>query len=320
MITFTPSPTIEELSSFLKDNYRLGTTHVQLLQNMDDWVYQVEDDSGRLYKLKLLQKPARNVQQKFHVVTTWLKHLNQVLDVNFAVALPNAQGAILTTVTFSGFKLAVLYPWQSGEILEEYEVRKMYELGRLVGKMHTATTSYQAKPIESARIDHFWVISRVQPLLNGVGLLLNMSYEEEKRLSDNIEYLARYLQDLGYDQSFGWIHSDLHRNNLIVQDEQVTILDFDDALQAHFMVDLGVLFNEFEEYSEDGHKFRSSFLNGYQKIRPLDVPKKQLYLFQHIADMIYAHWLFSLAQRENQHPKLQYGWQALQNLIQMKQL
>lgn len=100
--------------------------------------------------------------------------------------------------------------------------------------------------------------------------------------------------------SFGLIHNDFHQGNLIIDDETITVIDFDDCSFNWFAQDLAVFFYHayWQNSSFNGgdavfiEKFLKAFFKGYKTENTLhDDSIKQIPIFLKLRE-IYLYQLF----------------------------
>ena len=93
---------------------------------------------------------------------------------------------------------------------------------------------------------------------------------DDRRVVDAVaDRLRPLLVSLPRDpSSFGLIHSDLHRGNLLYQRGGVAAIDFDDCGWGWFAYDLATILSSAERFGA-GPRERDACLDAYARVRPL---------------------------------------------------
>jgi Ser/Thr protein kinase RdoA (MazF antagonist) len=90
---------------------------------------------------------------------------------------------------------------------------------------------------------------------------------------------------------FGVIHADLHPGNLLVRDDGLAIIDFDDAAFGWRMYDIAVALTH-QQTATDFEAVRDAFLAGYREVRDLpEAEALQLSSFLLVRDLVQLGWL-----------------------------
>ena len=90
---------------------------------------------------------------------------------------------------------------------------------------------------------------------------------------------------------FGMIHADLHPGNLLVREDGLAIIDFDDAAFGWRMYDIAVALTH-QQAAPDFVAVRDAFLAGYREVRDLpEAEAKQLSDFLLVRDLVQLGWL-----------------------------
>ncbi len=72
---------------------------------------------------------------------------------------------------------------------------------------------------------------------------------------------------------YGLIHADIHANNILINDNQLAVIDFDDCGYGWYLYDLGSAVSKF---SYGLHDMLRSLVSGYERLRPLTEEDKQI--------------------------------------------
>jgi Ser/Thr protein kinase RdoA (MazF antagonist) len=93
--------------------------------------------------------------------------------------------------------------------------------------------------------------------------------EERRQLSRLSDVVAARLERFGTEPArFGLVHADLRLANILVDDERLTVIDFDDCGFSWFMYDLACALT-FNEGRADVDDLIAAWVDGYRSIGPL---------------------------------------------------
>ena len=111
--------------------------------------------------------------------------------------------------------------------------------------------------------------------------------------------MQQELRLLGKDASlWGLIHADLHRDNILIHQGNVGVIDFDDCGWGYYMLDIASVLDSFfrrvVKQPEDYLSLRNAYLKGYDRIRalPSDVDV-HLRTVKVMRDMITVNFILS---------------------------
>ena len=102
--------------------------------------------------------------------------------------------------------------------------------------------------------------------------------------------LAAYGQS---DDRFGLIHADIRLANLLVDDGQVRVIDFDDSGFAWFMYDFATTVSFMEDHPRVPD-LQDAWLEGYRSVAPLDpADEAELDTFVMLRRLLLVAWIGS---------------------------
>jgi Ser/Thr protein kinase RdoA (MazF antagonist) len=195
----------------------------------------------------------------------WLNYLADN-EVPAARAVPSAKGNFVEVVPgANGFSfLAASFVKAAGVSARKPEVWNtalFNEMGRIMGRMHRLTKSYQpSKPALKRpylEID-FDGMERFIPADQTIVIEKAHAIREQ---------LGRMPKD---KESYGLIHFDFHRGNFFVDNGKITLFDFDDCLYGWFATDIAIsLFYAVPHHCEskedlgNATRFMDYFMEGY---------------------------------------------------------
>ncbi len=312
----------EDIKTILEERYPITVSEVQLLQNIDDQVFLITSKKGEKYKFKLIHAPSEKRENQLEEIAKWMGYLNE----RVAVPLPSVHPTITGGLTFQlskeqDSKTGILYHWIDWTILKQYQTENMRKLGQLLGQIHRLTKSYHHQETSLPIIDSQWVLKKALPGIIQVREQLSLSERALAQLPHKMNVLAEYLErQESISSQFGPIHSDIHRNNLIEKDGQLSLIDFDDAVFGPYLLDLGVILNELADHPHSYQAWTQGLLQGYCTAIGEGVSEEDLHRHRELANLIYADWIANLLRQERpvNQKKLNFGRQALINIIKIQ--
>lgn len=250
-----------------------GGSPVRLIRNRENAVFEMILPHGRA-ALRLHRTGYQN-SAAIRSELWWCAALAKA-GVAVPAALPATHGALL--ITLSTGRHASAIAWVEGEALGESGQRfaqpletvlaRHRDLGRLLAHLHSATDQL-ALPSDFTRPrwdiaglvgetpfwGRFWDHPAASPAQRAVLLRARA-------------HLRTHLQahlDSGGDT--GPIHADVLRENVLVQDERLSLIDFDDSGIGFRLYDLGTVMSQ-NLYEPNSAAIRDALVAGYAETRP----------------------------------------------------
>ena len=209
----------------------------EFLQKVENFVYEFNWE-GQTYVLRLTAGTHRS-QAQVEAELDWMRHLAEH-GVPVVRPVPDRDGCLVRVVKGeAGSFSACVFTKATGDrfTLETATPEALSALsrewGRLFGRMHRLARTYQPPPGGARRF----------------------RWDEERRFRDALDWLPaedregiaeyhrvrEWLADLPEPaEAFGLIHADGHAGNFLVEDERLTLFDFDDCCYCWFAFDLAM--------------------------------------------------------------------------------
>lgn len=137
----------------------------------------------------------------------------------------------------------------------------LYNYGKTIGMFHRLTKDYkESKGIEKRflAVDDPLILNAKKYLLDGDEII----YQKLMKLLDEIKAIP-VTKD-----NFGLIHTDIHFGNFFVNNNELSVFDFDDCSYFYFVSDIAIalfyyLYFTEEKRDEIGKHFIEQFMKGY---------------------------------------------------------
>lgn len=194
----------------------------------------------------------------------WVNYLHDNgVSVSRAVKSQNQEYVEKIDIGESYFIAVVFEKAKGRHMSKEDACETLYKnWGQEIGKLHSVTKNY--KPYSESIRRPFWDEEYLE--------LINYIPSSQEKIIENAKNLYSYTDKLPKDiDSYGLIHTDAHFGNFFIDNNKITLFDFDDSTYKWFASDIAIpLFYALnpkhgKENEEFARKFMSNFLEGYYK-------------------------------------------------------
>ncbi|KAA3656242.1 MAG: hypothetical protein DWQ04_31650 [Chloroflexi bacterium] len=280
------------------ERYDLSGAKTQLLGSLWNRVYRVEAKNGHLYSLRLCP-PTIQDKRSVEDELVWLELIISQQHVGVPCPVRNQQQKLITVVsTAEGARLSCLFEWVEGEPALKYLTPSvMRQIGRAVATLHEISRKF-GRPFHendfrnSYRYDSSLAISHREWIVEHHA---EIGMENVTLLHTAVTWLLEELRRIGEtSDNFGLIHADLHFENFLVRDGEVSVIDFDQLGRGHYLYDLAILivelFDEPEDYAERWHNFKA----GYQQVAALPFGEEsEMNPFIVAVNLAFLDWVYN---------------------------
>lgn len=209
----------------------LPTSGLLALNSYENRVYQFVNEGGRRYVVKFY-RPARWSNEQIQEEHDFLAELD---EVDIPVVQPIREHG-QSLFTYEGYRFAVS-PSVGGRALEADNLDHLDELGRQLGRMHQVA---KVKPFAHRPIlINTDMISEIKDTLLSCELLPSSLATSFKAILEPVVTHLLSIDWASYDTIR--LHGDCHVGNLLVRDDGLTFVDFDDARQGPAIQDLWMM-------------------------------------------------------------------------------
>jgi amicoumacin kinase len=258
-----------------------------LIRGNENWVYCLGETE---YIFRFTNKYHRDFPELAAEIH-WIQFLEES-GCRVAAAIPSSSQLLIHQLpedwSVSVFQRA---PGKRLSTDSDFNEQIFFNWGKLIGKMHKLTPSYQ--PITSTR--HHWDQDEGFKISQNALLEADPQHPMVIAFSD----LIRQLQELPRTpDGYGLIHADLHHGNFFVDDQnELTAFDFDDSHYGWFVNDIAVIFASLDLSQRMGgltsnmEHFLPIFMQGYKTENQLSPDwLKHLNTFIHFRFALLYFW------------------------------
>lgn len=246
---------------------RYGVTNedVRFLGGFDSYVYEFTKNNAP-FILKISHSTRRTANE-IHGEMDWLHYLGKH-GVPVAKSIPSDEGNLVEVIgENASYFTAVAYEKAPGQLPTKAMWSEPFfeEWGRITGKLHSLSKSYQAMNPVWKRKEWFEE--------EHVNLQRYIPADQKVVIAKSNDLLDR-LKCLPRDKDrYGMTHGDLHFHNFHVHAGTITLFDFDDSAYNYFVYDIAVVlfyafFRPLQEAADKQlfiREFFTSFLKGYRQ-------------------------------------------------------
>jgi Ser/Thr protein kinase RdoA (MazF antagonist) len=272
----------------------------QLIMHRENSVFRVETAAGPA--ALRIHRAGYHSWASIKSELAWMAHL-KANGIAVPEPVPTRNGALLIELNEAGAspRIVDLLTWLGGAPLgktgaplagaaaEQTEI--FTALGKSMARLHNVSDAWQL-PEDFRR--HAWNRDGLvgeNPFWGRFWEISNCSADETKLLNS---IRLRAAQDLEMFTSggadYGLIHADLVRENILVQDGQIQMIDFDDAGFGFRLFDIATTL--FKNRGEPHYEaLKSALISGYATLRPLSRRDLEaLPLFMLLRALTYLGW------------------------------
>ena len=216
---------------------------------------------------------------EFESEVAWVAALGASDLVRVPRGIPTVDGRFVATVVDDrgASWSCVSYSYVEGSILEEVAEPVPYyrEIGRTTAHLHDHAGSWT--PPRGFR-RHSWTTADMVGPTCRWGRWQDVSFTVAERCllaSAERAALATIADVPRTPTDWGLIHADLRPSNLMIDDDVLTVIDFDDCGYSWYLYDFASALT-FMEHVDDAPTMAKEWVEGYSEVRPLSRTDEQL--------------------------------------------
>jgi Ser/Thr protein kinase RdoA (MazF antagonist) len=266
-------------------------TVIKLINLSENATYRVDTADGKSFALRL-HRPGYHPRLAIESELAWLIDLRAKALVVTPKPMLGCNGAFIQNIDQ---RHAVLFEWEQGREpgITQNLAQPFEALGEAAARMHLHVMQWQ-KPAWFTR--HTWnfetALGENQPhwgrWRDGLGVTPEMVSIFEKTVAAIGQRLSAYGQS---SDRFGLVHGDLRLANLLVDEQQVKVIDFDDCGFSWFMYDAATPVS-FYEHEPQVPELVESWKLGYRRVRPLSpVDEAEIHTLIMLRRLLLVAWI-----------------------------
>lgn len=288
-------------------NWSIDTEAVSFVSESENYVFRVRDTEQKHYVLRL-HRPGYHTRPELDAEHVWIRTL-----ADAGLKVPRAH----RTTSDSGYAIAEgpdehrfagLYDWEEGRILSQVLAEDdsrldhwYHHIGATAAQMHSAATAFKPDTdFERHAFDADGTMGE-QPFWGRF-------WEDPRHAQDSSLFLNETRRKIHAlletfptsSDTYGMIHADMHANNILITNEDIMVIDFDDAGFGWYQFDLAVALPAHDDpHYQAAH---DALIRGYRSVRSVeDHFFDTIPLFQLIRNMNYIGWFLARYNLKEKH-------------------
>jgi Ser/Thr protein kinase RdoA (MazF antagonist) len=252
--------TMLPLARQIIDGFDLGEFELESINHEFNSTFKVTASNGARFALRINVNSKRTLPN-LRAEIFWVVQLATVEGLTVPVPIKNRSGEYISTAWHPMLERnlhAVLFSWLEGEELGDEPTEEMMRAtGRAMARMHAASRDTDLPEDASLPIvdDVFWDNG------NSIEPSDLVTTEEKAIIAKAVEKIEAITRDLYSRNRPQLIHADIHPWNVMWNEGDVAIFDFDDCVIGLPVQDIAVTL-----YYNDTDEQDAAFLAGYQEL------------------------------------------------------
>lgn len=284
------------------EQYSYNSAELKFLKHLENTTFKLSTEQGN-FLLRVycgLQNTVQDIESEAKII----EYLISYNDSFYQKPIYNNSNRFVSVGEAGGISKPVsILSWIDSPVVgNNVNYLSLFEkLGKLLAHIHNKLAKWQ-KPINFKRpiFDAEHLIGN-----NGAFRYAYSAYKYFDRETISLfESVYQRLIDFeavaGKEANiFGIIHGDLHLNNVILHQNSLIPIDFDDSGYGYYIYDLAVILTNYSHMTEYS-QIEANLLQGYRSIRELSVEiENQLSLFMAARYILLALYLAGKSQEES---------------------
>lgn len=278
----------EEAARAALQQYEMsGQWEIFLLHRSENVTFLISEKESERRAVMRVARPGYHTAEELESEIRWVEKLWEEQVVPVARPIKNRQNCGVTFVTISENgepdkkKFACLmFEYLSGIAPNPKKdfcaLADFREIGRLAAKLHEQVIHWPAA--ETLRRPH-WDYEQMlgeNALFGDWRKCRDLDEDDFRVVSETCKQIQTRLRSYGKRrETYGLIHSDLRAANLLKNQDQIQVIDFDDSGFGWFLYDAAAAVSFVEEDERVG-EWLKEWVQGYQTIRNLSVQDKKM--------------------------------------------
>lgn len=271
----TPEEILNQLGTKLLEVYNVPKDYkVSHLKYSENFTYVISLEKTDTKYVLRVNRPGYHTKEELEGELIWIDQLNKDTNIPMAKVYKGKDGSLIQKINFSGTKdiyYCSLFSFVKGNTLrglpEDKLEKYMYDIGKVAATLHRHVQNWdKANDLLRFNWDLYDLVGEGSRW-GDWSLMKTLTNEQNAIFKEAVDIIRRRLAVYGKNSTnYGLIHSDLNINNILEDDGEIKVLDFDDCGYGWFMYDLST---SVLEYCSNLEKMSKAWLNGYETVRKL---------------------------------------------------
>lgn len=272
------------------------TMQIRLLKYSENLTYLLYDeDSGEKYVLRVF-RPGYHELSEMAGELAWIHQITEDTDVKTAKVYLDKNGSFVSDIQVGDELLhCALFAYIDGQSLHnltgEQRLYYLEKMGEVMAKLHLQIINWP----QSKQLNRFsWDIEDLigeNARWGQFTLMKGLPEEYMDSYKAAAEIIRKRVERFGRSEDrYGLIHDDISINNVLVYEDEIYLLDFDDCGYGWFLYDLPTAV--LEDFGEEMERGLAAVLRGYERFRPLSAEEKEeLETFNLLKKIVRIGWI-----------------------------
>lgn len=292
-----------EVALTASNMWGLDTQSLSLIKHRENAVYELHTTDSRKFAVRV-HRAGYHSNEALQSEFVWMEALRES-GINVPEFLPRNGTDIFALVAHEHLDVprqVDLLHWINGEQLGSVEdglgentehISYIYSvIGKTMARLHAHSSTW-SHPQNFVR--HSWDLDGLvgeSPFWGRFWELESLSPEQRDRVTWARESAAARLAQVPQSSShFGMIHADLVPENILLEDGEIRIIDFDDAGFGWYLFDIATALY-FIQDDPNYELAKSALISAYQEVRPMSQRDlDNLPLFMLVRSFTYLGWV-----------------------------
>ncbi|GGK29793.1 Ser/Thr protein kinase RdoA (MazF antagonist) [Caldalkalibacillus uzonensis] len=255
---------------------------VKLLDYSENATYLVESRITGQKNILRVCRPDYHKKSQIESELAWMRAIDQQSPIEVPVPVSGTNGEYVQSVKLENdpreyhCTMFTFLEGQAPDENNEQELIHQFEiLGEITAHLHNHSQNWQeAQTLDREPWDYETILGE-NPKWGRWQDGVAITPERKKLFQEVSEVIKRRLEKFGKGPDrFGLIHADLRLANLLVEDNKIKVIDFDDCGFGWYLFDLGAALS-FIEHKPYVPELVKAWVKGYRKVRPLSEEEEQ---------------------------------------------
>jgi Ser/Thr protein kinase RdoA (MazF antagonist) len=289
---------LQELAEAALAKYELSKiADIKLINLSENATYKIETVDGQCFALRI-HREGYHCHAAIASELSWMMALREASVAITPVPLKGIDGERIQSVVVSDtLRHAVLFQWEDGaEPLMSEALSKPFEaLGEVTARMHMQARRWQ-RPDWFQRFtwDFESSLGEDAPHWGKWRDGMGVQTEHLKLFTRTVEKIEKRLVAYGKNAArFGLIHGDLRLSNLLISQNEVKVIDFDDSGFGWFMYDAATPISFYED-DQKVPELLDAWKTGYRRVSPIQTDDEaEIPTFIMLRRLLLVAWISS---------------------------
>ncbi|QTF09846.1 phosphotransferase enzyme family protein [Brenneria izadpanahii] len=275
-------------------------SELKLLTISENATYLVTDPDRQQRLVMRVHRPDYTTHAEIRSELEWIKALRRSGAVPTAAPVPMADGELVGVIQDGEhIRHVVAFEFVPGREPETSDnLAGWYqELGKITGRLHSHSKAWEKPSGFTRKIWNYDTILGDRAYWGDWRNAQGLTPEGLEILERASALLKKQIDGFGSDpQRFGLIHCDMRLANLLVDEEKMTVIDFDDCGICWYAYDFAASVS-FMEHDPRIDSFLNAWLTGYRSVAPFsEEEERAIPMFLMLRRMQLTAWIASHAE------------------------